>query len=182
MKNTLGFIYWVIIILISVMAVGLVGVAWYYQENREKNVISISPSQTLLVVETVGGLCFDEKANTGYGCNSTYTLYASGRYSLTSQINNEIRTINEGREGSVKQNQIEEFKKLIKTTNFSKLKNTPFTDDCPTAYDGSKINYIFYLTENITENIDTCEYEVDTNNKLISFANEISLNARPHTD
>lgn len=53
---------------------------------------------------------------------------------------------------------------------------------CPTAYDGQKTIYTFYLNENISEKIDTCEYEVDTNNNLISLANELSLNARPHTD
>lgn len=36
MKNTTGFTHWVIVILISVMAVGLVVVAWYYEENKEE--------------------------------------------------------------------------------------------------------------------------------------------------
>lgn len=36
MKNTTGFTHWVIVILISVMAIGLVGVAWYYEENKEE--------------------------------------------------------------------------------------------------------------------------------------------------
>lgn len=39
MKNISGFTHWVIVILISIMAVGLVGVAWYYEVNREDVVI-----------------------------------------------------------------------------------------------------------------------------------------------
>lgn len=34
MKNTSGFTHWVIIILISIIAVGLVGAAWYYEANK----------------------------------------------------------------------------------------------------------------------------------------------------
>lgn len=36
MKNTSGFTHWIIVILISIMAVGLVGAAWYYEENKDK--------------------------------------------------------------------------------------------------------------------------------------------------
>jgi len=35
MKNQKGFTHWVVVILISVMAVGLVGIAWYYEANKE---------------------------------------------------------------------------------------------------------------------------------------------------
>ena len=40
MKNQKGFTHWVIVILISVMAVGLVSVAWYYEVNKEEVVVS----------------------------------------------------------------------------------------------------------------------------------------------
>ena len=36
MKNTSGFTHWAIVILISIMAIGLVGAAWYYEENKGK--------------------------------------------------------------------------------------------------------------------------------------------------
>lgn len=36
MKNQKGYTHWVIAILISVMAVGLVGVAWWYEENKKE--------------------------------------------------------------------------------------------------------------------------------------------------
>jgi len=38
MKNQKGFKHWVIVILVSIMAVGLVGVAWYYEENKEEKI------------------------------------------------------------------------------------------------------------------------------------------------
>lgn len=44
MKNKAGFTRWVVVILISVMAVGLVGVAWYYEAN--KNEITGSTTST----------------------------------------------------------------------------------------------------------------------------------------
>lgn len=40
MKNQTGFAHWVVVILISVMAIGLVGVAWWYEENKEKTATS----------------------------------------------------------------------------------------------------------------------------------------------
>lgn len=36
MKNTSGFTHWVIVILIFVLAIGLVGAAWWYEVNRKK--------------------------------------------------------------------------------------------------------------------------------------------------
>jgi len=36
MKNQKGYTRWVIVILISVLAIGLVGAAWYYEVNKEK--------------------------------------------------------------------------------------------------------------------------------------------------
>lgn len=36
MKDTSGFTHWVIVILIAIMSVGLVGVTWYYEGNKEK--------------------------------------------------------------------------------------------------------------------------------------------------
>ncbi len=35
MKNQKGYVRWVVVILISIMAVGLVGAAWWYEENKE---------------------------------------------------------------------------------------------------------------------------------------------------
>ena len=46
MKNILGFTHLVIVILISVMAVGLVVVAWYYEENKEEITISNTSATT----------------------------------------------------------------------------------------------------------------------------------------
>ena len=36
MKNESGFVHWVVVILISVMAVGLAVTAWYYESNKDK--------------------------------------------------------------------------------------------------------------------------------------------------
>lgn len=46
MKNQKGFAYWVVVILISVMAIGLVGVAWYYEKNKEGDNINTSTITT----------------------------------------------------------------------------------------------------------------------------------------
>lgn len=230
MKNQSGFAHWVIVILISIMAVGLVGAAWYYETKKDTNTVITYPtkeecesktgcqcdvllcdykcpknfkegwacnksitnkntnsltsisSDPLLTVESHGGLCSDEKTQSRYGCNKTYTLFASGHYTLTSQIGEEIRTLNEGKEDSIKENRITDLQKLIKDTNFSQLRNTPFTDTCPTAYDGQEIIYTFYLNDSKTERIATCEYVVDQSDPLISRANELSETAKPHTD
>jgi len=43
MNNRLGYIHWVVVILIAVIAVGLVGVAWYYKDNKtEENTPNLS--------------------------------------------------------------------------------------------------------------------------------------------
>src|SRR3990167_4039435 len=36
MKNESGFVHWVVVILISVMAIGLAVTAWYYESNKDK--------------------------------------------------------------------------------------------------------------------------------------------------
>lgn len=48
MKNQKGFTHWVIVILISIMAVGLVGVAWYYEE--EKKEVNTNTTNTPIIV------------------------------------------------------------------------------------------------------------------------------------
>jgi len=46
MKNTSGYTHWVIVILILIMAVGLVGVAWYYEENKEEGTTILNINQS----------------------------------------------------------------------------------------------------------------------------------------
>lgn len=181
MKNTSGFTHLVIAILISIMAVGLVGVAWYYQLNKEDAIQLKGNSRMLLTVEKRGGLCFDKENNTGYGCNSEFTLYTSGKYVLTRNINENVETINKGREGSVQHNKIVKLQQLIQNANFTQLKSIPFTDTCPTAYDGREVVYTFYRNGG-TERLPTCEYKIDTDNDLIKLADELSQWAWPQTD
>lgn len=62
MKNQLGYIRWVVVILISIIAVGLVGAAWYYESNKEvkKNNSNRSTnlnSNTNLAKETPSEIC-----------------------------------------------------------------------------------------------------------------------------
>lgn len=47
MNNQKGYTRWVIVILISVMAVGLVGAAWYYEENKEEKINTPSTTATI---------------------------------------------------------------------------------------------------------------------------------------
>lgn len=47
MKNQKGFAYWVVVILISVIAVGLVGAAWYYGQNKDEATTTTINTNTL---------------------------------------------------------------------------------------------------------------------------------------
>ena len=50
MPNQRGFAHWVIVILIGVMAVGLVGAAWYYEENKEE--VTTNNTSTTAITNT----------------------------------------------------------------------------------------------------------------------------------
>lgn len=58
MNNTSGYTHWVIAILISVMAMGLVGAAWYYEANKENNNAN-TPANNAVACSTDVKLCPD---------------------------------------------------------------------------------------------------------------------------
>lgn len=70
MKNTLGFTHWVIIILISIMAAGLAGAAWYYEANKEASNTNTPANNNSVACTTEAKLCPDGSAvgRTGPNC------------------------------------------------------------------------------------------------------------------
>ena len=56
--------------------------------------------------------------------------------------------------------QIDNIISLMTNTDFNKIRKTPFTGTCPTAYDGSKFIYEFH-TNNKIEIIDSCKTQID---------------------
>lgn len=52
MHNQFGYIHIIIVILISIMAVGLVGAAWYYENNREVSTALTATTSTIIDVDT----------------------------------------------------------------------------------------------------------------------------------
>ncbi|XOU94319.1 MAG: hypothetical protein ACNFW9_05760 [Candidatus Kerfeldbacteria bacterium] len=78
MKNQKGYVRWVVVILISVMAVGLVGATWYYEENREE--ANTPTTTTTTNTNTV--------TNTSLNLNTNTTANAN----ITTNLNTEINT------------------------------------------------------------------------------------------
>jgi len=65
MKNQKGFTHWVIVILISIIAVGLVSAAWYYEANKEEATTSTGTTS-----ETNTNTASNTNANTAASTNT----------------------------------------------------------------------------------------------------------------
>jgi len=70
MKNQRSFVYWVVVILITVMAIGLVGVVWYYEENKESNSNSVNNSNSQLINKLIES-SYRERVTGGQACEKT---------------------------------------------------------------------------------------------------------------
>lgn len=100
----------------------------------------------LVTVETRGGLCVDGP------CGTTVVIERNGRVHQAAKPPNDL--------GIVTPAALAALDAAIRTTDFEALKSRPFTDECPTAYDGQEIVFEFGAPGGV-ERIATCEVDVD---------------------
>lgn len=108
------------------------------------------PVETILAVETRGGLC-------DYGgCYARTEIREDGSYSYKNGKGVQSN-------GNLPIKDVEELKKLIMDADFPAIKAKKFSGTCPTAYDGQETTYIFYAAK---QSIPTCTYNVDYSEPL----------------
>lgn len=103
-----------------------------------------------------GGLCA-----TGSECQWQLVIYQSGTYST----GNEAGPISEGVLGA---EEMAELRRLIEQTDFAAIRAAPFTDICPTAYDGQESTYTF-VTNQGEETFSSCEVQIDPSAPLFAW-------------
>ena len=72
MKNQKGYTHWVVVILISAIAVGLVGAAWYYEDNKEEINANRNINKQSNECEANGGSLLSGSAEFGVRCIMPY--------------------------------------------------------------------------------------------------------------
>lgn len=142
-----------------------------YQVNLatgEKKVISKVPLQyepsvnvtsTLLIIQATGGLCPHG------GCSSKITIKKDGTFTQE-EGDGKIKS------GNLGVNAVKNLQTLIESSNYSSLRSTPFTEMCPTAYDGSELTYKFQ-TSHGEEIISSCQTKIDSSSPLFKEVQNI---------
>jgi hypothetical protein len=119
-----------------------------------------SPEQVsaLVTIETRGGECPDGP------CGSVVAIEADGRLHQLQPTNLVI--------GQVPRELLEALQIEIDQANFQLLESRPFTDLCPTAYDGQETIYIFTVGLGTGfERIASCEVAIDPGAPLFLAVN-----------
>jgi hypothetical protein len=119
-----------------------------------------SPEQVsaLVTIETRGGECPDGP------CGSVVAIEADGRLHQLQPTNLVI--------GQVPRELLEALQIEIDQANFQLLESRPFTDLCPTAYDGQETIYIFTVGLGAGfERIASCEVAIDPRAPLFLAVN-----------
>jgi hypothetical protein len=138
--------------------------AWH-ESPRPSSVPSPTPSveppaaspteqvSALVTIETRGGECPNGP------CGSVVAIEADGRVHQLRPTDLVI--------GQVPREILDALRIEIDQTNFSLIESRPFTDLCPTAYDGQETIYIFTVGLGTAfERIASCEVEVDPSDPL----------------
>jgi hypothetical protein len=126
-----------------------------------KPTVQADSAESILVSVTKrGGLC-----QQGQDCSSTIIVTEDG----TIQDN-------ENKTKKLTEDQTNELKKLITSSDFAAIKKTPFTGTCPIAFDGQEIVYVFSTKSGIKEEIPSCTYQVDENAPIFKFMSTNVLN------
>lgn len=114
------------------------------------------------VIQT-GGLC-------PYGgCYGEVTIKRDGDYTLA-QGYGPLATVL--RKDHLSQAEIAELIKLIRGTDFQKVKLRRLKGTCPTAYDGAEVIYVFDLPTGV-EIISSCAYTLDDAWPLFKYTSEL---------
>jgi hypothetical protein len=94
-----------------------------------------------------GGLCASG------ACEWTFTLQADGTAAIVENSGTRIDAL-------VSQDRMAQLRALIEQTDFAAIKALPFTDTCPTAYDGQESIYTFQTSRG-QEVLAGCEVVID---------------------
>lgn len=118
------------------------------------------PQGPLVSVERRGGECPEG------ACQSLVVIEHDGR---VSQLKPQPADL--GRMGTER---LAALDAAIRTTDFAVLRSRPFTGECPTAFDGQEIIYVFGAPGG-QQRIASCEVEVDPSHPLFNIV-ESQLN------
>jgi hypothetical protein len=118
MKNESGFVHWVVVILISVMAIGLAVTAWYYESNKDKKPAS--------------NAAISNKTNTNTTNTNSKTVEITNETTSTAVNTEAVRqeVLTEGNTNSQTNTSVTEIKKTIPVTKTAKY---IYNDVMPTA-------------------------------------------------
>lgn len=132
-----------------------------------------SPTPGIMLVEPLvlvwwhGGLCT-------YGeCTGMLSIESSGEY-FTGRYN-EAQTVPAG---TLTEAEMAELRGLIAQTDFDALRATPFTETCPTAYDGQEVIYTINV-DGIAQTLASCEVVIDHTHPLIAWLDALMARVHP---
>lgn len=127
--------------------------------DQASKVPTKSMNGQLLSVLQQGGLCIEGI------CNREVIIYHDSTYEV--KYGNGDHT-----EGSFSAERVNTLRGLIATADFELMRAVPFTDVCPTAYDGIEIIYTFYINGGV-EIISSCAYVIDVNSSIFAAIFEL---------
>lgn len=123
------------------------------EENKPNNAISNNSLETLLTIDSRGGLC-------PYGeCNSKIEIRENSSYTYKFGDGKEVV-------GELLISDVNNLAKLIKKEDFVSIKSKKFTGTCPTAYDGQELIYTFFPSK---ETISSCTYAISGDSPLFKL-------------
>lgn len=146
-----------IIIAIIFLVLGMYVINRYtaLQQSPTDEKVLISSSDLILAVKSSGGMCPD-------GACWGEQIYR----------NNGNVIVNKSEKFTLKRDEVQKLKNLIINEDFNAIKSRPFTQMCPTAYDGSASTYYFYTPHGI-ERIGSCEFEINYKDPLFAYIFEL---------
>jgi hypothetical protein len=119
---------WLIVAALAGLSVLLFAALYTTAHHTVQSKPAFLPAAELVAkVQFQGGLC-----KIGGACASTLIIYSDAHYH------------NENGNGQVDAGQLAQLQQQIAAADFAAIKAMPFTDTCPTAYDGQEATYYFY--------------------------------------
>jgi len=120
-------------------------------------------SAFLMQIDATGGLC-------AYGpCNRSTVIYQDGFARIIDGGGTVI-------EGLFDTATLEILVQSIYAADFDAIRSQPFTEECPTAYDGQEYIFTFYNIDGAQETVSSCEYALNLNASLFRTDYEPLIN------
>ena len=114
----------------------------------------------IVSIKTSGGLCV-------YGeCSDVQKIFKDGSYQ-------DVNGDGQGKNSRLTHDEVLNLINVIEKTDFQAIRNNPFQETCPRAYDGAELIYYFYTSHGVEE-IDSCQYKIDENHPLFKELSNIS--------